>query len=64
MRRRRRRGAAAGRASGSGSATGQKNVLLRITIRSHERTLTDAEANVLRNRIYAAVHEGTAAQWA
>ena len=47
-----------------GLGDGQKNVLLRITIRSHERTLTDAEANVLRNRIYAAVHEGTAAQWA
>jgi phenylalanyl-tRNA synthetase alpha chain len=47
-----------------GLGNDQKNVLLRITIRSHERTLTDAEANVLRNRIYAAVHEGTAAQWA
>jgi phenylalanyl-tRNA synthetase alpha chain len=47
-----------------GIRDGQKNVLLRITIRSHERTLTDAEANDLRNRIYAAVHEGDRAQWA
>jgi phenylalanyl-tRNA synthetase alpha chain len=42
----------------------QKNVLLRITIRSHDRTLTDAEANELRNRIYATVHQGAASQWA
>jgi phenylalanyl-tRNA synthetase alpha chain len=43
---------------------GQKNVLLRMTIRSHDRTLTDAEANQLRNDVYAAVHEGGVAQWA
>ena len=32
-----------------------KNVLRHV-----DRTLTDAEANLLRDRIYAAVHEGTA----
>lgn len=36
----------------------QKNVLLRIVIRDLERTLTHAEANDLRDTIYAAVHEG------
>ncbi len=47
-----------------GLCAGQKNVLLRVVLRSHERTLTDAEANDLRDRVYAAVHEGTAWQWA
>jgi phenylalanyl-tRNA synthetase alpha chain len=36
----------------------QKNVLLRIVIRDLERTLTSAEANRLRDEIYAALHEG------
>ncbi|MEZ4339970.1 MAG: hypothetical protein R3B82_25390 [Sandaracinaceae bacterium] len=47
-----------------GMREGQKNVLLRVTIRHPTRTLVDAEANRLRDRIYAAVHEGTAHQWA
>lgn len=47
-----------------GLCPGQKNVLLRVVIRDHERTLTDEEANELRNRVYAAVHEGEAWQWA
>jgi phenylalanyl-tRNA synthetase alpha chain len=42
----------------------QKNVLLRLVIRDHARTLTAEEANVLRDRVYAAVHEGTMWQWA
>ena len=42
----------------------QKNVLVRLTIRPFDRTLTDAEANVLRDRVYDAVHEGSAGQWA
>ncbi|WP_267254988.1 hypothetical protein [Catenulispora pinisilvae] len=33
-------------------------------LRHLERTLTDQDANVLRDRVYAAVHEGTAYQWA
>jgi phenylalanyl-tRNA synthetase alpha chain len=36
----------------------QKNVLLRVVLRHLERTLTDAEANALRDRIYTALHAG------
>ena len=35
---------------------GQRNVLVRIVLRPWDRTLTDAEANALRDRIYAALH--------
>lgn len=42
----------------------QKNVLLRVVLRPVDHTLTNAEANVLRDRIYAALHEGAAHQWA
>jgi len=42
-----------------GLTSGQKNVLLRIVLRHAERTLTRAEANELRERVVAAVHEGT-----
>jgi phenylalanyl-tRNA synthetase alpha chain len=41
-----------------------KNVLLRIVLRRLDRTLTDAEANELRDRIYGALHEGAVHQWA
>ena len=41
-----------------GITEGQKNVLLRITLRDLVRSLSSAEANQLRNRIYDAVHEG------
>ena len=34
------------------------NMLLRITLRSHERTLTQGEANLIRDRAYQAVHKG------
>ncbi|MCM1012914.1 MULTISPECIES: hypothetical protein [unclassified Brevibacterium] len=37
---------------------GQANALLRIILRPIDRTLTSAEANALRNRVYLAVHEG------
>lgn len=40
------------------------NLLLRVVLRHPERTLTDAEANALRDRIYAALHEGATHQWA
>jgi phenylalanyl-tRNA synthetase alpha chain len=43
---------------------GQKNVLLRIVLCDVSRTLTHEEANELRDAIYAAVHEGDAAEWA
>jgi phenylalanyl-tRNA synthetase alpha chain len=42
-----------------GLLPGQRNVLLRIVLRHVDRTLTDEEANVLRDRIHAAVHQGT-----
>jgi phenylalanyl-tRNA synthetase alpha chain len=47
-----------------GMRPGQKNVLLRIIIRHLERTSTSEEANDLRDRVYSALHEGDAHQWA
>jgi phenylalanyl-tRNA synthetase alpha chain len=47
-----------------GIAPSQKNVLLRVVIRDLERTLTSAEANALRDEIYAALHEGDVSTWA
>jgi phenylalanyl-tRNA synthetase alpha chain len=47
-----------------GIAPGQKNVLVRIVIRDLVRTLTRAEANALRDAVYASLHEGSAWQWA
>jgi phenylalanyl-tRNA synthetase alpha chain len=47
-----------------GMREGQKNVLLRLVIRDLERTLTQQEANELRDAVYAAVHEGREWQWA
>lgn len=47
-----------------GMAPGQKNVLVRIVILDLVRTLTSAEANALRDAVYAALHEGSAWQWA
>ncbi|MDP2629355.1 MAG: hypothetical protein Q8P45_01455 [Candidatus Harrisonbacteria bacterium] len=35
----------------------QKNILARLVIRSHDRTLTQEESNDLRNRIYRAVNQ-------
>jgi phenylalanyl-tRNA synthetase alpha chain len=42
----------------------QKNVLLRLVIRDLDRTLTAAEANERRDRVYATLHEGAHAEWA
>jgi phenylalanyl-tRNA synthetase alpha chain len=47
-----------------GLAPGQRNLLVRVILRDLERTLTAAEANELRDRIYAALHRGAAHQWA
>lgn len=41
-----------------GARAGQKNVLLRIVLRDHLRTLSDQEANAIRDTVYAAVHQG------
>jgi phenylalanyl-tRNA synthetase alpha chain len=46
-----------------GMAPGQKNVLVRIVLRHLERTLTDSEANELRDKIYAALHQGSRFEW-
>ena len=47
-----------------GIRPGQKNVLVRVVLRHLERTLTDQDANQMRDRIYAALHQGSAHQWA
>lgn len=47
-----------------GLLPGQKNVLVRVELSNLERTLTDEEANYLRDRIYAVLHMGTQHQWA
>jgi phenylalanyl-tRNA synthetase alpha chain len=43
-----------------GIRPGQKNALVRVTLRHPTRTLRKAEANELREEIYAALHEGRA----
>jgi phenylalanyl-tRNA synthetase alpha chain len=47
-----------------GASRDQENLLVRVVLRDLERTLTDEDANDLRDRIYAAVHRGAAHQWA
>jgi len=47
-----------------GISSGQKNILVRVVLRDLERTLTDAEANELRDAVYAAIHEGVVWTWA
>ncbi|GAB3217176.1 hypothetical protein GCM10027586_10590 [Kineococcus gypseus] len=47
-----------------GTRPGQVNVLLRVVLRPLGRTLTDEEANRLRDRVYAAVHRGPVTEWA
>jgi phenylalanyl-tRNA synthetase alpha chain len=47
-----------------GAREDQDNVLVRVVLRDLERTLTDHDANLLRDRIYAAIHRGTVHQWA
>lgn len=46
-----------------GVRPGQKNVLLRVVLRDLVRTLTAAQANELRDRIYEGLHEGSAHEW-
>lgn len=47
-----------------GLGPGQKNVLLSVILRHHHRSLSDEEANALRDRVYAALHEGSRSEWA
>jgi phenylalanyl-tRNA synthetase alpha chain len=48
----------------TGIRPGQKNMLVRLVIRDLDRTLTAAEANDRRDRVYAALHEGARSEWA
>lgn len=41
-----------------GATADQHNLLVRVVLRDLERTLTDRDANLLRDRIYAAIHRG------
>jgi phenylalanyl-tRNA synthetase alpha chain len=47
-----------------GLADGQENLLVRVVLRHPTRSLAKAEANALRDRIYAALHEGSEWEWA
>ena len=47
-----------------GATSGQHNVLIRLTLRALDRTLTSDEANALRDRVYAILHEGVVHHWA
>jgi phenylalanyl-tRNA synthetase alpha chain len=47
-----------------GARPDQKNVLVKVVLRHLDRTLTSHDANVLRDRIYAAIHQGSTGQWA
>lgn len=47
-----------------GAGPDQKNLLVRVVLRDLDRTLTNKAANVLRDRIYRALHRGTHHQWA
>lgn len=47
-----------------GMSADQLNVLVRLTLRAMDRSLTHAECNELRDDVYAALHEGARATWA
>ena len=47
-----------------GIGPGQRNLLVRLVLRHPTRTLSAEEANRLRDKVYAAIHEGSAWQWA
>jgi phenylalanyl-tRNA synthetase alpha chain len=47
-----------------GIGAGQKNALVRVVLRHPTRSLAAAEANRIRNEVYAAIHEGVAYEWA
>ena len=47
-----------------GMTEGQKNLLVSVIIRPLERTLSDDDANSIRDRIYDAIHQGSNHQWA
>jgi phenylalanyl-tRNA synthetase alpha chain len=43
---------------------GQENLLVRVVVRHPTRSVSRAEANLLRDRIYRALHEGEQAVYA
>lgn len=47
-----------------GMSPGQKNALIRITLRAIDRSLTHDECNALRDEAYRVLHRGSASQWA
>ncbi|HVM15462.1 MAG TPA: hypothetical protein VM287_14195 [Egibacteraceae bacterium] len=47
-----------------GMTSKHKNVFIRVVLRHLERTMTDSAANALRDRVYAALHRGSAHEWA
>ena len=53
-----------GAAARLGIRPGQQNLLVRVVLRSVDRTLSDSEANDLRDRIYALLHRGGRHLWA
>jgi phenylalanyl-tRNA synthetase alpha chain len=46
-----------------GLRPGQKNVLVRLVLRHPTRTLSTREANTLRDRAYAGLHDGSEHEW-
>jgi phenylalanyl-tRNA synthetase alpha chain len=55
---------AAAAATRLGIRAGQHNLLVRVVLRNLTRTLTRAEANELRDRVYLALHRGDERQLA
>lgn len=47
-----------------GLSPGQKNALVCVVLRALDRSLSHAECNILRDRIYRAVHQGARHEWA
>jgi len=47
-----------------GMTAEQKNLLVSIMIRPLEHTLSDEDANHIRDRVYGAIHQGSNQQWA
>jgi phenylalanyl-tRNA synthetase alpha chain len=47
-----------------GIRPGQVNLLVRLVLRHPTETLTDHAANVLRDEVYAVLHQGSVHQWA
>ena len=46
-----------------GISPGQRNALVRVTLRAIDRTLDHPECNELRDAIYARIHRGTVHHW-